>query len=641
MTNFFAKLKTSFDERKASLRDLYHYNDELFHLAVKRYGLAVRERKQKTLLKVLNLMVNSYGMKMFHRVHGYPHHQSNLVNAGDLSDYRTQFDELHKSADLVTFDIFDTLLVRKVSVPTDVFRIIEGLNPSNAGFEEERIRAEKRARHLFGPEVTLDDIYVVISPKFRELRDVELEYEHRLLVRNDVAYELYSKALKSGCLVAAVSDMYLPKDFVQACLTEAGYTKLEDVFVSGELQLSKCVNGELFGYVADIMKVAPSRILHVGDNEHSDYNMPRKCGCNAVHLPTTHQMFAASGLGQFQVPDNGSLPRSIHNALIRSYRADGSYFKTLGFMLGGPLALGYLTWLDKELDLSRADCALFIARDGWLLRQLYDKHFNRNHIRTGYVYLNRLLGLKGFTTFLDEPHYLRILLRRAHMDIGTPEPSDDYQKNLELFDELEPRLLEWGSRLKTSLIEHGKAEAGKSERIVTVDMGTGRFASLNFAARIFGERHINSLFFMTVNNYHEKLVYQAYLPYVATSRDIKVISPKLKNEFNVMELMEILISSPEPRIIDIHHNCPVFDGEKDSKPFYADITAGIEQYIEAFLTIFTPDEGNTFSGDDWLAYARAFILNLTEFDLNALASIEFCAAADNETNPHSPFQKQK
>lgn len=117
MTNFFAKLKTSFDERKASLRDLYHYNDELFHLAVKRYGLAVRERKQKTLLKVLNLMVNSYGMKMFHRVHGYPHHQSNLVNAGDLSDYRTQFDELHKSADLVTFDIFDTLLVRKVSGP--------------------------------------------------------------------------------------------------------------------------------------------------------------------------------------------------------------------------------------------------------------------------------------------------------------------------------------------------------------------------------------------------------------------------------------------------------------------------------------------------------------------------------------------
>lgn len=639
MTNIFAQLKTRFDERKAGLRDLYHYNDELFHLALKRYGIAVRERKHKTLIKALNLMVNSYGAKMFRRVHGYSHHQSNLVNAGDLNHYRAQFDEQLRNADVVTFDIFDTLLARKVSVPTDVFRIIESLNPDNAGFEEERISAEKRARHLFGPEVTLDDIYGVISPKFRELRDVELEYEHRLLVRNDAAYELYSEALKAGCRVAAVSDMYLPSDFVQTRLVEAGYTALENVFISGELKISKCVNGELFKHAADVMKVAPNRILHVGDNEHSDYNMPRKCGCRAVHFPATRQMFAASGLGQFQAPDNGSLPRSIHNALIRSYRSDGNYFKTFGFMLGGPLALGYLTWLNKELTLSRADCALFVARDGWLLRKLYDKYFNRTHIRTGYVYFNRLLGLKGFTTYLDEPHYLRILLRCAHKDIGTPEPSEDYQRNQELFDELKPRLLEWGSELKASLIEHGNTEAGKSERIVTVDMGTGRFASLNFAARIFGERLINSLFFMTVNNYHEKLVYQVYLPYVATSRDINVISPKLKNEFNVMELMEILISSPEPRIIDIHHNCPVFDGEKDSKPFYADIAAGIEQYIEAFLTTFTPNEGNTFSGDDWLAYARAFILNLTERDLNELADIEFCAAADNETNSHTPFQK--
>lgn len=638
--NIITKLKARFYERKTSLRKLYYYNDELFHLAIKRYDVAVRERKHKTRLKALNLMINCYGAKMFRRLNGYSYQQSAPTSGVHQIAYRTQFKEQLKDADVVTFDIFDTLLTRKVSVPTDVFRVIECLNADYTGFEEERISAEKRARHLFGQEVTLDEIYSIISPKFRDLRDVELEYERRLLVRNDAAYDLYCEALKAGRRVAAISDMYLPSAFIRARLVEAGYTALEGVFVSGELKLSKCVNGDLFRHAADAMGLALGRILHVGDNEHSDFNMPRKCGCHAVHLPAPRQMFADSGFGQFQAPNNGSLANSIHNALIRTYRPTNNYFKTFGFMLGGPLALGYLTWLSKELSLSRADCALFVARDGWLLRKLYDKYFNRGRIRTGYVYLNRLLGLKGFTTYLDEPHYLRILLSRAHKDLGTPKPSDDYQKNLKLFNELEPRLLEWGGELKDSIIEHGNSEAGRSERIVTIDMGTGRFASLNFAKRIFGERLVNSFFVMTVNNYHEKLIYQAFLPYVATSRDTNVISPKLESEFNVMELMEILISSPEPRIIDIRHNRPIFDGVKDSKPFYADIAAGIEEYVENFLKVFEPTKHNVFSCDDWLAYAKVFILELTELDLNALAEIEFCAAADNETSPHTLFQRK-
>ena len=636
--NLFTKVKNKFNEQRARFRDLYHYNDELFHLAVKRYELAVYERKRKTQLKALNLLVNSYGAKMFRRIYGYPFHQDKKKLVSCESNLHPFFDAQLSKVEVVTFDIFDTLLIRKVSIPTDVFRAIECVDPTREGFMDERILAEKRARHLFGPEVSIDEIYSVISPKFRDLLDVELNFEQRLLERNEVAYELYCRALKAGCRVAAISDMYLPPAFIKARLIEVGYTELENVFVSCEYRISKCLNGELFTHVVNSMQVEPAKILHVGDNIHSDFAMSKKRGLQAIHFPTIRQIFASSKLNKFRVPDDGSLARSIHNALIQTYRPNSNYFQTLGFMLGGPLALGYLTWLAKELTLSRADCALFVARDGWLLRELFETYFNHNKIRTGYIYLNRLLGLKAFTTYLDEPHYLKILLNRANKEIGTPLPTDDYKKNLKIFTEYQVKLSEWGNKLKNCLIEHGHTEADGAHKIVTIDMGTGRFASLNFAKRIFDTRLINSLYFMTVNNYREKLTYQAFLPYVATSRDINVINTNLNNEINIMELMEILISSPEPRIIDLQEGSAVFDGEKDSKPFYYDISEGIHQYFRLFFNAFEPNSDNTFTADDWLVYARTFSQDLTEDDVRELSTIEFCASADNETNPHTPFK---
>ena len=60
--------------------------------------------------------------------------------------------------DVVSFDIFDTLLKRNVKKPTDIFRYMEK-KYQKEGFFNERIDAEKRARARAKKEITLKKIY--------------------------------------------------------------------------------------------------------------------------------------------------------------------------------------------------------------------------------------------------------------------------------------------------------------------------------------------------------------------------------------------------------------------------------------------------------------------------------------------------
>lgn len=111
--------------------------------------------------------------------------------------------------DVVSFDIFDTLLKRNVKKPTDVFKYMEK-KYNREGFFNERIEAEKRARANNKIEVTLKDIYEEMPFDFSK---EELETESELLIQNDWIISVYKKAVQSK-IVIITSDMYLPEEFI-------------------------------------------------------------------------------------------------------------------------------------------------------------------------------------------------------------------------------------------------------------------------------------------------------------------------------------------------------------------------------------------------------------------------------------------
>ena len=76
------------------------------------------------------------------------------INAVDKATITKKAEE----ADIISFDIFDTLITRKVYSPEDIFSIIdEHFKIKN--FKENRIKADSVAREKLGRDVTIDDIY--------------------------------------------------------------------------------------------------------------------------------------------------------------------------------------------------------------------------------------------------------------------------------------------------------------------------------------------------------------------------------------------------------------------------------------------------------------------------------------------------
>ena len=177
--------------------------------------------------------------------------------------------------DVISFDIFDTLLFRKVPRPTDVFSLVEK-SMGIPKFAQARIQAEHAARqkmqHLFSTtEVQLQDFYTELMPLYgarcTELQRKEIQTEFECCYANPVMAALVRKLQDMGKTIIAVSDMYLPQKLIVQLLENCGFTQFDQVYVSCEYRVGKA-DGRLFQIVC---KQHPNKsIVHIGDNFRSD-----------------------------------------------------------------------------------------------------------------------------------------------------------------------------------------------------------------------------------------------------------------------------------------------------------------------------------------------------------------------------------
>ena len=87
-----------------------------------------------------------------------------------------------KKHSVISFDIFDTLLLRPYAKPTDLFLHIEK-SENIPFFCYLRQEAEKKARirHKELEDITFDMIYEEIDEKFKDLKQKEMDWEEMVL----------------------------------------------------------------------------------------------------------------------------------------------------------------------------------------------------------------------------------------------------------------------------------------------------------------------------------------------------------------------------------------------------------------------------------------------------------------------------
>ena len=216
------------------------------------------------------------------------HHSKSGLSGKEIFTKEGCIDFL-KGYDIVSFDIFDTLIFRPFSEPTELFHFV-GEKFGVADFKEIRSHAEKRTRNKCRREkghyeVTLQEIWDAMRSEISILPEVgvqvEMDAELQFCYANPFMQEIYKKLQRLGKKIILTSDMYLPKEFIGRILDKNGYTGYDKLYVSCEYGKSK-IDGSLFALVRSEQ---PGRIVHVGDNIRSDIMMAKKNGFDAFYYP--------------------------------------------------------------------------------------------------------------------------------------------------------------------------------------------------------------------------------------------------------------------------------------------------------------------------------------------------------------------
>ena len=151
--------------------------------------------------------------------------------------------------DVVSFDVFDTLLKRNVESESDVFDLVERKYNSTHdkkidGFKEFRKKAESEAREKnVSKEVTIDDVYACLNNKTvggavvneliaADLCSIEKEVETAVCTANQLMMAVFDYCKETGKRILIISDMYWPASFVEELLRNNGIVGYDAIYVS-------------------------------------------------------------------------------------------------------------------------------------------------------------------------------------------------------------------------------------------------------------------------------------------------------------------------------------------------------------------------------------------------------------------------
>lgn len=325
---------------------------------------------------------------------------------------------LDNNTKVVSFDIFDTALLRSLYRPTDVFELLnieyDRIQTTiTEKFSVMREEAEKRIRKklIYDAVVPLEDvnirqIYNEIGDFFHidkkildKMLSLEIKLEQSVIVKRESVYNLYKIALNAKKIVIFSSDMYFDDNTVTNLLERNGYSDYDSLFVSCSINASKRT-GKLYEKILDKYKCDSNSIVHIGDNWKSDVLKARKYKLRAIFYPkttecmnygisdinTTHALDGYKGRNNSLVNYEFALEYLGNRtavALASNKLFDMPFIsynkwsemncspQFFGYFALGMHLIGFTKWIEDQRNKYKYSQLVFIARDGYLPMKAY------------------------------------------------------------------------------------------------------------------------------------------------------------------------------------------------------------------------------------------------------------------------------
>ena len=459
-----------------------------------------------------------------------------------LRDEEKMFLDL-SAYDVISFDIFDTLLTRTIYHPTDIFYYME-LKLGRKGFAKDRIVAEQQAMAKLGAKVRLSDIYHELQGMLHlsdeekdKIKALELGTEMKgLIPRRDMVH-LYQRLLNAGKRIILVSDMYLTKEDLEDALKRAGITGYERFYISCEEEKRKD-DGRLWDQV--LSDYEGLHIAHVGDNTRSDWQIlsDRQEKTSWIMNPRQEDKIAAVPeleKAAFDLPYEEkmllhglTINAGLYNSPFRLYPAGNPEFRdaySIGFTVFGPLMYEYMKWLHEHTP-ENARLA-FLAREGFIFQQVYEGIYGEKAKEHFYLLASRrsvsVAAIRSKDDILeicrrDYDGDLRNLLSSR---LGAPEsitknfpekyvhfkagaPDDEYAKVMESLEPYMDEILAYAAKEREEYLSYFKKLVPDERLDDTVFVDIGYTGTIQYYLCKLLEHPVTGVY-MAVFNEHPKL----------------------------------------------------------------------------------------------------------------------------------------
>ena len=309
--------------------------------------------------------------------------------------------------DTVSFDVFDTLLVRRIHDPDlvklPVARYIADLatqkghileweaaqkcrdqhekalrKKTSESFVDHEARYELFMRSML-EELFQGDTSDSIDRLYTQVRHYELKLENAMLVPRE-GFTRWLEALHGqGKRILAISDMYLSTTEIEELLEHAGLAKyIHEVISSADSFLCKA-SGKAYEMLEGQLALSPERWMHIGDHPISDGIRAAEAGLKYAlvlqdpeerrrkaiarhywHYAIYRKFWSGRTLQQFMAPmEAENQPRS------------GMYMA--GYNFFGPLMGVFIQSIAEHCKKRGISKIFFLSREGWMFKQVWEK----------------------------------------------------------------------------------------------------------------------------------------------------------------------------------------------------------------------------------------------------------------------------
>lgn len=300
---------------------------------------------------------------------------------------------------LISYDVFDTVVIRKVPNPTDVFIIMEdelgSLWDRNilGSFSNARKKTEFWLRRISHKDISIDDIYRNIQKRTNlsenvidRIKGIELQKEKDCTLLNILILDEIKQHIVCGTKVVLITDMYWHEEQIRELLCEKDEVFNDiPIYVSCDCGATKA-SKKLYERVKEQEQVDYSNWIHTGDNIWSDVEVPKKIGIKSILV---------KGGRRFEFEKNISIRGDILNtyAVIKETIAvsNGEAFD-LGASIVAPMVYQYVKWVIDQALSKKIETLYFVLRDGYILKNIADIIIEQNgiDIKTDYIFGSRV-----------------------------------------------------------------------------------------------------------------------------------------------------------------------------------------------------------------------------------------------------------